>query len=69
MKPIGNKLYDILLEIEQSAAVDILLGALEEMQGYNGQTITDAIYTVIDAENTDDGCIIPSVSDLNARFA
>ena len=68
MESISEKLYSRLLQVEQSAAVAILLGALDEMQGYNGQTRTQAICTFIGATETDNGWVLPPVQELNERF-
>ena len=69
MLEISDNLYSRLLEIQQDAAVAILLRALDEMQGYNGQSQQEAICTVIGAKHTDNGWLVPSVTALNEAFA
>jgi hypothetical protein len=65
---ISHKLYALLLEVSQEASVDILLSALDDMQGYNGQTVTEAIMGAIDADRIEYGWVVPTAAELEERF-
>jgi hypothetical protein len=43
MWDIPDKLYDLLLGMEKQKMLDLMLTALENMQAYNGRSLTDAI--------------------------
>jgi len=51
---ISDRLYESLLDMDKQNMLDVLLGAIEEMQSYNGQSVTSAIMRASGAEETYD---------------
>ena len=69
MFDISDALYALLLEVDQEAAVAILLQALDSMEGYNGQSVRECLHDVMGSRYTGNGYVVRSVKDLNAAFA
>jgi predicted CopG family antitoxin len=51
---ISDDLYGKLLDMKKENLLDLMLNALDEMQSFNGQTVTSAIMRATGAEETYD---------------
>jgi len=47
--------YEILLKLPKKNIINVLYEALEEMQQYNGRTVTHCIMTAMGVEEYEDG--------------
>lgn len=52
---MNEKLYNMLLSLPKQSLLNVMLAALDEMEGYNGQSKTSAIMRVVGAEKSEDG--------------
>jgi hypothetical protein len=66
---ISGKLYDRLCGMTKGAVINLLLAALSEMQGYNGQSITSAIVRAAGGYKTDHGYVLPSKKQMSNDWA
>jgi hypothetical protein len=51
---ISDEMYCLLLAMEKQKLLDLMLMSIEEMQSYNGQSVTSAIMRASGAEETYD---------------
>lgn len=68
---ISEKLYDRLMSQKKATILNVMLEALEEMQSYNGQSVTSAVMKAVDAKPSDRavaGWTLPTRVELDERF-
>jgi len=53
MNEISDQLNEYIEKLPKRAAINLMLAALDEMQGYNGQSQTSAICSALGAEEID----------------
>ncbi len=72
MTDINDSLYNYLLKLPKSALLNLLLSAVDEMQGYNGQSQNSAICRALGAKEIDDEkgtrWRLPSLAETKATF-
>lgn len=72
MNEISDPLFDYIEKLPKRAAINLLLSALDEMQSYNGQSLTSAICRALDAREieTDSGSRwqMPSLAQTKRKF-
>lgn len=72
---ISDRLHALLDKLTKNALKNLLIAALDEMEGYNGQSKTSAICRAIGAEeidDEDDGSIswkLPSHASIQKHFS
>lgn len=52
---MNEELYDMLISLPKQSMLNVMLAALDEMEGYNGQSKTSAIMRAVGAEESEDG--------------
>ena len=66
---ISDSLYERLSKLHKRALLNVMLTALDEMQGYNGQSMTNAIMRAINAKEVEEGkWFVPTIYQLNKEF-
>jgi len=63
---ISDELYSRLMELTPQVLLNIMTGALSEMQGYNGQSETAAILSSMGVK--EGAPRLPTVDELNTQF-
>lgn len=67
---MNEKLYDMLLSLPKQSLLNVMLAAIDEMEGYNGQSKTSAIMRAVGAEEAEDGRSwkLPAVKTIAKEF-
>jgi hypothetical protein len=70
---ISDALYERLLKLRKEALLNVMLSALDEMQAYNGRTMTECVMLATNSKEVS-GCatrewVMPSVKKLNETSA
>jgi hypothetical protein len=53
MNELSDQLYSYIEKLPKRAVINLLSASLDEMQGYNGQSLTSAICRAMGAEEID----------------
>lgn len=70
MNDISETLDNYLDKLPKPALKNLLLEALDVMNGYNGHTMSQAIYIAMDAVKRDDGSWrLPSINSTREKFS
>ena len=66
---ITEKMYARLLGMTKEGSINLLVASLEEMQGYNGQSLTSAIAKTAGGKPTKNGWLMPSQKKMRDDWA
>ena len=63
---INGNLYELLLKLDRRRLLNLMLGALDQMQSYNGRSMTDCVCVAMEAEydSVKDRYKIPSMAEI-----
>lgn len=70
---MDDRLYDLMLKLPKKNIIHLMLGAMDSMQGYNGQSMNTCIIEAMGAEGRQDeetgklSWKLPKVSVLRKR--
>ena len=70
MYEINDKLYVFLKDLPSDVLLNVMLSALDEMQSYNGRTMTRCIMQAMDAKKINDNkWEAPSKDEIIKKFS
>ena len=62
---VSDKLYEYILKLPKKNLLNLMLSAIDEMQSYNGRSVTGCIALAMDAKEKDEGkWTLPSLKEL-----
>ena len=64
---MDDRLYDFLTKLPKKNLINLMLMALDEMQAWNGRTITQAICKVFGTCNDEGKCFMPKLTDAKKK--